>query len=249
MEDKKIIEFQNSFENLDFGTVVTTSTYTSVNVKVDPNYMMDGYSRAIDRDIQRRNPVRYDAILNDIDKWITQAKEGQFNYNDMSEIISYYVVCLCKIRIQAVQNKCNVWRLAKQLGIPPYVQFALTMIGEVIDTVHGRKFVPEIDDMMNVNIKLLIEISNLLKAFIDDGITLLFDAFPRSKEGDQDAMSYAIIDGYVKGIERKSIAKSYIAVFLGLKLKQETELKSLYSIRYDNAEYVRDCLLNELGRW
>lgn len=233
-----ISELHEQFSKLDFGTVVTTSDFETIEVSVDPNFMLGDYAKAMARDLQRRNPLRFDSV-------ITTLPDG---FDGMEDALNYYVIGLLKYRIQAVHDICSVWRQIKRLVIPPYIQFALSMIGKVTDVDHGRKFVPKIDEVEDVDLHVMLQISETISIFQLDGVSLLTDAFPRSQEGDKETMSYAIIDGYVKGIERSEVAKSYIAVFLGLKLKKETEFRAIYSVRYDNAEYVRDCLIDELLR-
>lgn len=240
---------QGQFENLNFGTVVTTSSYQTVEIMIDPAFMMQDYGEAVIRDLQRRNPVRFDAVSKQIenDELLNPSEEK----SSFTDIMKNYVSDLAKIRIQSVQGTCNIWREAKELGIPPYIQFALSLIGSVIDLDNGRKFVPCIESPdLCMSTKQLTRVTDYLRSFTSDGIVLLYDAFPRSKDGDKEAMSYAILDGFIKGQQKTSNpAKSYVAAFLGMKIKQENEFKCLYSVQYDNVDFVKDRLIEELIKW
>lgn len=238
----KTNKFQAEFQSMNFGTVVTTSEYHDVEVVVDPEFMMKDYATAVVHDLERRNPVRFASVSRQAEEFFGRPFEA---------VVSDYLTDLAKIRIQSVRDECKVWREAKQLAMPPYVQFAISMIGTVLDYDHGRRFVPYMESTdLALSTEQLFKVTELLRAFEGDGVVLLYDAFPKSKTGDQETMSYAIIDGYVKSIDKNSNpAKSYIAVFLGMKLQQESELKYLYSVRYDDIHYVKDRLIMELTKW
>lgn len=248
-------EFHDQFSKMDFGTLVSTNDYQVITLKIDPKFMIGEYADAFAKDLHRRNPLRYEAIEKQLSQLMNEKDEAHesglvkdIQVGTFSEEIEYYVIGLLKLRVQVVYDECREWRRAKRLGIPPYIQFVLSMVGRVIDTTHGRKFVPEIDELSEFDMNRLLRISSILRTFEDDGVVLLFDSMPRSKDGDADAMSYAIIDSYVKGIDRTEVAKSYVSAFLGMKLKKESEFKAIYSVRYDNADFVKDCLIDELTK-
>lgn len=236
MNDK----FQTVYGSLNFGTTVTTADYQNVEVVVDPMFMMGEYAEAIVHDLERRNPIRFASV----EKQMSVAFEGQ----TMIEVMTAYMCDLARIRIAMIHDNFKDVRTAKELAMTPYVQFAISLIGVVRDLDHGRKLVPCIGDPdLSMTMAQLLKVTEYLRVFESDGVVLLYDAFPRTKDGDQETMSYAIIDGYIKSIDRNSNpAKSYVAAFLGMKLRQESELKCLYSVRYDNVEYVRDRLIAEL---
>lgn len=227
---------QKYFEGLDFGTTITTSSYDTISVTLDPNVMIRDYGQAVAKDLQRRNPERYNAIS-------SQLGDGQ----SVESLLADYMEGLVILRVQMIKDKCVVYRQAKRLAIPPYVQFAISQIGEARDIDHGRVIVPELSG--DVDIDKMLGTSKLLECFTADGVVLLFDAFPRTKEGDLETMTFALIDNYVKGIDRTHPAKSYISVFLGMKLKEETTWKALYSVRYDNKDFVKSMLMDELTKW
>lgn len=226
------------FENLNFGTVTTTSEIVTIPVVVDPTFTMTDYAIAVAKDLQRRNPLKYQTI------------EQQLGDESFESRLIEYVHGLLMIRVESIHDNCPNWRRAKELGIPPYIQWNISQFGEVYDFENGRKFVPEISSEVKYDINRMLEISNLLKAFQTDGVKLLFDAFPRNRQGDKETMSYVIIGDYIKGQNVSSHpAKSYITAFLGMKLKQESDHKILYGVRYDDVDYVRERLIMELSQW
>jgi hypothetical protein len=228
--------------------VVTTSNYQTVEIIVDPAFMMQDYGEAVARDLERRNPIRYKAVDEQV---MSDSTLEDLSVESLSQLLQIYISDLARIRIQAVNGTCKIWREAKYLAIPPYIQFCLSQIGVVYDIDNGRKMVPCIESPdLAMSTKQLSRVTEYLHAFTSDGITLLYDAFPRDKEGDPETMTYAIIDGFIKGQHKASNpAKSYIAAFLGMKVRQESELRCLYSVQYDNVDYVKDRLLEELSKW
>lgn len=238
---KDLNQFQTDFLNLNFGTTVTTAEYQTIDIVVDPHFMMDDYAIGLAHDLERRNPMRYKTVTDQF------TKEGL----DFEDVIKKYVSDLAKLRVQMIKRTCKVFREAKLLAIPPYIQFALSQIGKVYDPDHGKMFVPCMDeDNLDLEIGQMYKVTEVLRTFESDGVVVFYDAFPRDQFGDRETMSFAIIDGFVRNPEKYDHpAKSYIAVFLGMKLRQESELKALYSVRYDNVDFVKNALLTELMKW
>jgi hypothetical protein len=238
-------KLQSHFESLNFDTVITTTSYDDVKVEINPDFMMKDYGKAVARDLERRNPVRFQTIQEQLKT--SNCKE----FGDVADVLSVYFTDLAKIRIQSINDECKVWRQAKALAIPPYIQFALSQIGMVRDLEHGRKIVPVVESPdLAMSTAQLFYVTELLRSFEGDGVVLLYDGFPRRPEGDDETMYFAIIDGFIKSPNKLSNpAKSYVAAFLGMKLQQENSLKCLYSVRYDDAEYIKERLIEELTKW
>lgn len=214
--------------NLDFGTKVSHPKLETIEVTINPDFILKDFALAYRNELHRRNPVRFEAI------GLTEDE------------LKKYFTGLLAIRVQSLSAEgCKDWRKAKALFIPSWVEFSLSMIGEVVDSKRGLKFTPVMQDC-DYDLSEMLGTSDKLQSFIADGVVLHRDAFPRSSEGDYETMSMAIIDGYVQSIDDKShpIA-SYIAAFLGFTLKKETDFKMLYRIRYDDVEYIRTMLLAE----
>lgn len=235
---KELNQFQSEFQNLNFGTTVTTSEYQNIEVEIDPHVMMDDYAIGLVHDLERRNPIRFDTV----------SKQLQSEGYDLQELFKSYVSDLARLRVQMVKRTCKVFREAKLLGVPPYVQFALSQIGMIYDPDHGKMFTPSMnEEKLELTMDQMFKATEVLRTFESDGVVSFYDAFPRDQMGDRETMSFAIIDGFVKSPEKFTHpAKSYIAVFLGMKLRQESELKALYSVRYDNIDFVKRMLMQEL---
>jgi hypothetical protein len=212
-----------SYDTLDFGTVPTTVGSTDILVELNPDFMFGDFAEAYVQECFRRNPIR--------------ANEVKITSEELKE----YIQGILAIHIENDHHECKNWRNAKQLYIPTWIQFIISKVGTVWDYNSGRKFVPQFNheyDMEN-----LIKTSNKLRMFIADGISMRKDAFPRDTEGDLDFMSYAIINDYVVGINKdQHPIASYVAAFLGFQLQKEAAFSILYSVRYDDINFIRSQL-------
>jgi hypothetical protein len=239
-------QFHATFSSLDFGTVVTTTSYQLIEVLVDPSFMMQDYGQAVARDLERRNPIRYQSV----EKQLLESDSFK-EFGSFPMILREYFTNLAAIRIHAINDPSSFKRGMNELLVTPYIEFALSQVGIVYDLDNGRKFVPctESPDL-TMSMEQLFVVTDSLRVFKSDGVVLLNNAFPKNREGDQEAMSFAMIDGFIKSTTKyPNTAKSYIAAFLGMKLKLQGEFKSLYGVRYDDAEYVKDRLIEELLKW
>lgn len=214
----------NKFENLDFGTVISTGKLERIEVQIDPEMVVKDYSDAFVKELRRRNPQRF------------QAEE--ITADDM-----YTYSCgLLKIRVESVENNCPNWRRAKGLYIPAWIQFAISRIGESSDRKRGLQFVPVFN--YSYDLDWMLAFSDSLAAYADDGVALFQDAFPRDREGNLDTMSLAVINDYVKGQSQVQPVNSYIAAFLGFTLAKDTAFDVLYRVRYDDIDFIHDQLIH-----
>lgn len=214
------------FAELNFGTKPTTASFETISVKIVPEVMLADYALAYANEFHRRNPVKAEAV------------------NLTKEELQDYFTGLLIIRVQYVNGACKVWREAKQLLIPTWIEFTLSQIGKVVDADRGLCFVPTIEGI--VDISKLLAVSDKLRSFLPDGISLHKDAFPRSTEGDVETMSMAVIGQYVYSQSKDAHPiSSYVASFLGFKLQEEAAYKMLYRVRYDDIEFIRAMLLRE----
>lgn len=214
------------FANFNFGTKPTSASFELISVEINPKMMLNDYAKAYVQEFHRRNPARAEAV------GLTE-----------EELYDYFVG-LIAIRIESVNGGCKAWREAKQLLIPSWIEFTLSQIGEVVDVDRGLRFIPTLNHP--VEIDKLLTVSDKLRAFIPDGVSLHKDAFPRGTEGDPETMSMAIIGQYVYSQSKDAhpIA-SYVASFLGFKLMEEATFKMLYRVRYDDISFIKSMLLRE----
>lgn len=239
--------FQSRFEKLNFGTVVSSTNHETVEVEIDPNEIMKDYGEAVVHDLERRNPLKFQSTVKQFQN------SGLFKIDGEAEdaFIDYfnqYMTDLVRIRIQSINRNCKIWRIAKTLAVPPYVQWAISQIGETYDMIHGRKFIPVFsNNELALSVDQLLKITEYLKSFELDGVVMIYNGFKSDPAGDSETMAYAIIDGYIKSPDHYSNpAKSYIAAFLGMKLRQESTFRALYSVSYDSVDLIKYQLIRAL---
>lgn len=214
-----------NFANLDFGTKVSTVALDEVIVIIDPTAMIGDFAQAYADELFRRNPMRAEAVA--------CSKE---------ELFSYFQA-LIAIRVESVNGTCRNWREVKQLYIPSWIEAVISKIGKVVDVERGILFKPTFS--FSYEMDQLFATSTKLASFLADGVTMHKDAFPRDNEGDKDVMMMAIIEKFIMSISVTHPFASYVAAFLGLKLRQEEALKVLYRVRYDDFNFVKAMLLQE----
>lgn len=217
-----------AFANLNFGTIPTTVKLDEVSINLDSSIILKQFAVAYAKDLARRQPVR--------------AKEVNLTAEELYE----YFQGLLKIRVDSIHGTCSVWRQAKALYMPCWIEFVLTQIGIVVDRERGLKLDPKFE--FTLDMEKMKETSERLSSFMtgEGAVVLVKDAFPRKEEGDMETMSMAIIGDYVCSMAKTShpIA-SYVAGFLGFTLEKETAFKMLYRVRYDDIEMLRELLIAE----
>jgi len=213
--------------SLDLGSTKPISVPTEVvEVEIDPTVMVDDFSKALSSEIVRLNPRRAEQV------GLTE-----------DELINYDRYLL-KQRVATVSNSCKDWRLLKNLYIPDWIQFSLSNIGRVLDPERGLEFVPVCNFKLDFTIDDALEVSHKLHYFVDD-IRLSLDAMPRSIDGNYDVMSDAIINGYLRSTHKNEHPVfTYVAAFMGFKLKKDNALAALYRTQYDDLQYIATALLH-----
>lgn len=217
------------FQKIDYGTRVSTSEFTTITVEINPKIIIAGYAKATLTEMSRMNPVRYDSIKNEVNE------EKMFQY--FSFLISK--------RVEYVEGVVSEWRSIRQLWMPAWIQFAISCVGEVIIPETGLKFVP----VMGKSTMTLDEasaISNILRLFKVDGLSVIDDGFPRTRDGEKDTMSVALIGDGLQGVwPVDHPIYTYVSAFLGFKLMESTTYNLLYRIKYDDINYIAHSLLHD----
>lgn len=190
----------------------------TITVVLNPELMVDDFAKAVVREAQRKAPLVFkDEPLND------------------EEVVKLCRAVL-KMRVDSANDETVEWRKMKLINIPDFLQHSIAMVGKVVIKESGIQLVPSMD--YEYEIDDIIAISNKLEAY-SDYIHMQKDAFPRSNEGNIDVMSTALINDYVRGLRTATHpADTYVAAFLGFKLKEETTFQILYRINYDDIGYV-----------
>lgn len=81
-----------------------------------------------------------------------------------------------------------------------------------------------------------------------DDLQIVQDGMPRSSDGNVDVMSTALIAGYVRSLKRvEHVAATYVTAFLGMKLKEEVAMQTLYRVQYDDIEFIATALTSQRG--
>lgn len=208
-------------ENMDalFSTTGPTPVkQETIVITINPELMVDDFAKAIVREAKRKAPLTFE------------------DYPLTDEEMKSYCRGILKLRIDSVNNEKVDWRRMKLLLIPDFIQMSISMVGEVIIRESGLRLIPEMEQSYDLD--QMLEVSKKLDAY-SDVLHLSRDAFPREASGNVDVMSTALINDYVRGLMRATHpADTYVAAFLGFKLKEETTFQILYRINYDDIDYV-----------
>lgn len=213
------------FKTLDLGTGAPTSVEMEViKVEVTADDMVTDYARAFVKEAYRVAPSRAEQVK------LTE-----------DEMIAYAKFLLVK-RIECIEDDCKDWRRLKSLYIPVFLQYALRMIGKVTIRKRGLTLLPVMTDRDTISLDEALVISNKVGSFEDD-LQLVQDAMPRDNNGDVNVMSTALIAGYVRALnEVEHASDTYVAAFLGMKLREEQAFAVLYRTQYDDVEFIRSAL-------
>lgn len=225
MQNNQVPAKMEDFSNLNFGTKPGSVKFEEISVVIDPEFMFRDMAAKYVEETYFQQPLK--------------AKEAQLTEEEMDQ----YLRGLLAIRVESIHGKCKVWREAKRLYIPTWIQFILSQLGTVVDYDYGLKMVPVYDGKYDIN--ALIATSNKLGAF-QDCLSMHKDAFPRGPEGDRNTMSMVVLDGFVQSRSKDAHPiHAYVTAFLGMKLEEDTAFRMLFRVRYDDAEFIKTMLLNE----
>lgn len=220
----------NSFATLDLGTGQPTSVpMETVDVIVSGDVLLKNYSTAFVREAERVAPLRAQTVQLTSD-----------------EVVNYVDYLLTK-RIECLTDDCKDWRKLKNLYIPSYIQYILSQIGIVLVRDFGLKLNPIIEKPSTMTFEEAIIISDKIGAF-EDCLQMVKDAMPRSKDGNLDVMSCALVNGYVRSFRKaEHVSSTYAAAFANMKLVQESAFKALYRVQYDDLEFIASALTMQKG--
>lgn len=219
-----------SFAELDLGSAKPTSVeMQTIEVELSHDHLLGDYAKAFVREAYRVNPLR----------------AQQVDLNDQ-ELVQYAQYLLYQ-RVLCVRGECKDFRKLKILYIPAFLQYALSMIGQVIIRDKGIRLVPTCEDLNGFGYSDAVLVSNKVGAFEDD-LQIVQDAMPRDISGDRDVMSTALIAGYVRSMEKVDhVSATYVTAFLGMKLKEELAFATLYRVQYDDVAFIASALASHRG--
>jgi len=219
-----------SFENIDLGTPKPTSVPMEViHVVVSTQNLLGDYSKAFIREAYRVNPLR--------------AEQVALTCEELEDYCNY----LLTQRVKSVAGDCSDFRKLKALYIPSWIQYNLSMIGEVTNRTMGLKMVPVMEEESQLTYNDALSISEKIGSFEDD-LQIVQDAMPRSIEGNADVMSTAMIAGYIRAQRPvEHVAATYVTAFLGMKLREEIAMQVLYRVQYDDVAFIASALTTQKG--
>jgi hypothetical protein len=222
----------NGFQNLDLTSTKPTSVSTeTIEIDMTDSNLFSGYARAFVNEAMRVAPLTYDKV--------------QLTEKEVEDYTNY----LLTKRIEMINLNCPDYRKLKVLYIPVWIQYNLSMVGEVIIRERGLKIVPVLSDdrKSKMTYEQALAISDKIGAFERD-LQIVRDAMPREITGDEDVMTTALIDGYVRSIDKVShVASTYVTAFMGMKLKEEAAFKVLYRVQYDDLEFISAAITHQKG--
>lgn len=219
-----------AFESLDIGTAQPISIPMElVEVEVGVEDLIGKYAKAFVNEAMRVNPLRAEQV------GLTE-----------DEVDSYCHYLLVQ-RVKTVHMDCPMFRKLKVLYIPSYVQYALSMIGRVDIREKGLQLMPVVQDEDVITYEEAVAISEKIGSLIDD-LQIVQDAMPRDIHGNKDVMSCALCGGYVRSIEKvEHVSATYVAAYLGMKLREEVAFQALYRVQYDDIEFIASALTAHKG--
>jgi len=218
----------NKFEDLDYGSRSYGISVEELSLTFNLSMFSD-YAKAYYGEIQRRNIRKLESSELSVEELETYFK-------------SLFIIRIKSLGISGFKE----WRQARQLYIPAWIQLIISKYGVLNKPEFGIRIVPTIDGTVNVN-DLLVT-SNKLSSFVDDGMFMVKDGFPRETEGDVDVMMMAVFENQVRGIIRPdnpSPLAQLVTAFTNAKIEQDTTLKALYRISYDDVDFIKSMLLND----
>lgn len=214
-----------SFQSLDLGSNPATSVaMDTIEVEITSKDMVDGYAVAFVKEAQRVNPAR--------------AAQVGLTEDEMKAYASYLLIK----HVKNVHGECPEWRQLKSLYVPVFLQYSMSMIGEVVIRDRGIRLIPVINETEELTFNQALEISSKIGAF-ERELQVVQDAMPRSTMGNESVMGTAVIAGYVRSMRKVDhVADTYVAAFLGMKLAEEQAFQVLYRVQYDDIEFIRSAL-------
>lgn len=210
----------SAFSTLDLtGAKPTSGPLETIEVEISSESLLDSYAKAFVSESRRVAPLR--------------AEQVGLTVEEMSK----YCAFLLYQRVLCVRGECELFRKLKVLYIPVWIQYNISLIGEVVIRGKGLKFVPTMAKP-DMTFEEALAVSEKVGSFEDD-LQIVQDAMPRSVQGDINVMTTAMIAGYVRAIEPVAhVAYTYVTAFLGMKLKQEAMFKVLYRSWYDDVDTI-----------
>lgn len=214
-----------SYQSMNLGsTGPIPRQLSTIEVKVSKPNLLHDYAKAFLAEAERVNPVL--------------VEREQLTIEELTAYVDYLVYQ----RVLCVHDECKDFRKLKSLWIPSYLQYAISMIGEVVIRSEGLKFVPTCDDPQ-LKFEDMLKISDKIACF-STYLQVVQDAMPRDKSGDRDVMTTALIANYVWAVHPvEHVSATYVTAFLGLRVAERYASSFLYTQHYDDVDFIATALI------
>lgn len=213
-----------SFDHLDLGTTRPTSVpMETIIVEISADNLLGDYALAFVEECARTQPLR--------------AQQVGLTVQEVRD----YSTFLLHARVESAVGHLPQFSRYKMLYIPAFIQYCLSNVGVVVKYDVGLKMVPALSEKVTMTIEEALVISDRIAAF-KDTLVIVNDAMPRTRDGNPEVMSAALIAGFVRAQEKISPVSSYVSAFLGFKLREENIFQLLYRIQYDDVKMIQAAL-------
>lgn len=207
----------------------TPKDFVQVNIDINPKDLLLDFADAFSEELFRLQPRL-------VDKMQLSSKE-----------LSSYFKGVLYLRVLDVNGKNKFHRQERLLLVPAWIEYAISQIGIVTDSMYGLTFIPEME-LEDFSIDDMIETSHKLSYYKDAGVELLENVYPRTNEGSESFMTMAVIKSKVCSYKKDADPLSvYLSAFLSSTLEERSALESLYRIEYQDVDYVRQVLRTTKG--
>lgn len=198
-----------------------------LEVKVNPETLFRDYVIAFVQECENRHPERVDKVA--------LAEEELFEY------CRY----LLSQRVAIVRHTVKAPGRLRDLFIPDFIQLCLESVGEVVSMELNVTILPKQTEC-KLDFDGAFQVSNKLYRWADL-MRVRKDAMPRGSDGDVEVMSSILAEDHVWSMKDVHPTSVVVAAFLGLTVKKEIMVSSLWKAEYRNASAIRRAFLQREG--
>ena len=171
------------------------------------------------------------------------SKAIQLSEEELMDYINYLISERCK----QVNGDYHARNRNKNMWIPDFIQYVISMIGIVEKRELGLRMIPEYGSEV-ISYEQATVVSNKL-AQTQDFMSLSRNAFPKDEFGDAEVMTTVLVSTSVKSMNVLTHpVNQLITAFLGMRLKEEAMHGILYRVQYDDLQYLTNVLASIGGK-
>lgn len=163
-----------------------------------------------------------------------KAEQVKLTADELTSLFHYMLT----MRVRQVNRQDVPWKDLKEIILPDYCQYILSLVGIYIDDDHRLEIVPVMDQESNLTYDEALKISRKLRELVDD-FDVVNDCMPRKKSGAQGLMSCLVIDAFIRSYRRdNNNMQVAVAGLLNLKIKEETDILAKYEKVYNDINSI-----------